>query len=143
MKKILLSVLLSLPFFSPSSVFAKHSYNPQKSSGSESLDTKRIALAKKGIKLNASLITDSAYLVSGGRHSGARPETSAHLGLDANFDMQKLAGWDGVSIHAQMTARQGQTTGGVIYKIQLLQNYPVYKSHSREVIKAVDCLNCL
>lgn len=71
---------------------------------------KRTELAQQGIKFEANLLTDTAYLADGGRNEGADPLTSAQLWLDTQLDMEKLAGWDGVTVRAVATARQGQST---------------------------------
>ena len=70
----------------------------------------RTALAQQGIKFEANLLTDTAYLADGGRNEGADPLTSAQLWLGTQLDMEKLAGWEGVTVRAAMTARQGQST---------------------------------
>ncbi|WP_180185763.1 carbohydrate porin [Acinetobacter sp. YH01008] len=70
----------------------------------------RTELAQQGIKFEANLLTDTAYLADGGRNAGADPLTSAQLWLGTQLDMEKLAGWNGVTVRAAMTARQGQST---------------------------------
>jgi porin len=70
----------------------------------------RTELAQQGIKFEANLLTDTAYLADGGRNDGADPLTSAQLWLGTQLDMEKLAGWNGVTVRAAMTARQGQST---------------------------------
>ncbi|WP_425878642.1 carbohydrate porin [Acinetobacter sp. TWP2-2-3] len=70
----------------------------------------RTELAQQGIKFEANLLTDTAYLADGGRNEGAGPLTSAQLWLGTQLDMEKLAGWNGVTVRAVMTARQGQST---------------------------------
>lgn len=71
---------------------------------------KRTELVQQGIKFEANLLTDTAYLADGGRNEGADPLTSAQLWLGTQLDMEKLAGWDGVTVRAVATARQGQST---------------------------------
>lgn len=70
----------------------------------------RTDLAQQGIKFEANLLTDTAYLADGGRNEGADPLTSAQLWLGTQLDMENLAGWNGVTVRAAMTARQGQST---------------------------------
>ena len=70
----------------------------------------RTELAQQGIKFEANLLTDTAYLADGGRNEGADPLTSAQLWLGTQLDMEKLAGWNGVTVRALMSARQGQST---------------------------------
>jgi len=71
---------------------------------------KRTELAQQGVKFEANLLTDTAYLADGGRNEGADPLTSAQLWLGTQLDMEKLAGWDGITVRAVATARQGQST---------------------------------
>ncbi|QXR19992.1 carbohydrate porin [Acinetobacter variabilis] len=71
---------------------------------------KRTELVQQGVKFEANLLTDTAYLADGGRNEGADPLTSAQLWLGTQLDMEKLAGWDGVTVRAVATARQGQST---------------------------------
>lgn len=71
---------------------------------------KRTELAQQGVKFEANLLTDTAYLAEGGRNEGADPLTSAQLWLGTQLDMEKLAGWNGVTVRAVATARQGQST---------------------------------
>ena len=70
----------------------------------------RTELAQQGIKFEANLLTDTAYLADGGRNEGADPLTSAQLWLGTQLDMEKLTGWNGVTVRAVMSARQGQST---------------------------------
>lgn len=71
---------------------------------------KRTELVQQGVKFEANLLTDTAYLADGGRNEGADPLTSAQLWLGTQLDMEQLAGWDGVTVRAVATARQGQST---------------------------------
>lgn len=70
----------------------------------------RTELAQQGIKFEANLLTDTAYLADGGRNAGADQLTSAQLWLGTQLDLEKLAGWNGVTVRAAMSARQGQST---------------------------------
>lgn len=70
----------------------------------------RTELVQQGIKFEANLLTDTAYLADGGRNAGADPLTSAQLWLGTQLDLEKLAGWNGVTVRAAMSARQGQST---------------------------------
>lgn len=70
----------------------------------------RTELAQQGIKFEANLLTDTAYLADGGRNAGADPLTSAQLWLGTQLDLEKLAGWNGVTVRAAMSARQGHST---------------------------------
>ena len=70
---------------------------------------KRTELAQQGLKFEANIMSDTAYLADGGRDAGAHPLTSAQLWLGTHLDLEKLAGWNGVTVRAVMTARQGQS----------------------------------
>ncbi len=83
---------------------------------------KRTELAQQGVKFEANLLTDTAYLADGGRNEGADPLTSAQLWLGTQLDMEKLAGWDGVTVRAVATARQGQSTS--VRDLQVSQSVP-------------------
>lgn len=71
---------------------------------------KRTELAQQGIKIEANIVSDTAYLAEGGRNAGAKPNTSEQFWLGTQLDLEKLAGWRGVTVRAVMTARQGQST---------------------------------
>ena len=71
---------------------------------------KRTQLAQDGIKFEANVASDTAYLAHGGRNEHADPTIAAQLWLGTALDMEKLVGWNGVTIRAVMTARQGQST---------------------------------
>lgn len=73
-------------------------------------DGKRTELAQQGLKFEANLLSDTAYLVNGGRHEDTSALTSSQLWLGSQFDLEKLVGWEGVTVRAVMTARQGQST---------------------------------
>ena len=110
MKKTSLFVSTSL-LFVMSHGYAKHNYSSDSQYFFGDWGGKRTEMVNKGVKFDTSLFSDTAYLVSGGRKSGSSPESSAHLNIGAEFDMQKIAGWQGVKIRAQASARQGQSMG--------------------------------
>lgn len=89
---------------------AESAFDPQGQYLLGDWDGKRTELAQQGIKFEANILTDTAYLAEGGRNEGADPLTSAQLWLGTQLDMEKLAGWDGVTVRAVATARQGQST---------------------------------
>lgn len=89
---------------------AESAFDPQGQYLFGGWDGKRTELAQQGIKFEANILTDTAYLAEGGRNEGADPLTSAQLWLGTQLDMEKLAGWDGVTVRAVATARQGQST---------------------------------
>lgn len=108
MKKLSLALLPLLAAMT--SVQAESAFDPQGQYLLGDWGGKRTELAQQGVKFEANLLTDTAYLAEGGRNDGADPLTSAQLWLGTQLDMEKLAGWDGVTIRAVATARQGQST---------------------------------
>ncbi|WP_287967338.1 carbohydrate porin [Acinetobacter sp.] len=108
MKKLSLALL---PFMvAMTSAQAESAFDPQGQYLLGDWDGKRTELAQQGIKFEANILTDTAYLAEGGRNEGADPLTSAQLWLGTQLDMEKLGGWDGVTVRAVATARQGQST---------------------------------
>lgn len=108
MKKLSLALL---PFMvAMTSAQAESAFDPQGQYLFGDWNGKRTELAQQGIKFEANILTDTAYLAEGGRNEGADPLTSAQLWVGTQLDMEKLAGWDGVTVRAVTTARQGQST---------------------------------
>ncbi|PJI31840.1 carbohydrate porin [Acinetobacter pseudolwoffii] len=89
---------------------AESAFDPQSQYLLGGWNGQRTELAQQGIKFEANLLTDTAYLADGGRNAGADPLTSAQLWLGTQLDLEKLAGWNGVTVRAAMSARQGQST---------------------------------
>ena len=73
-------------------------------------DGQRSELAQNGVKFEANIIADAAYLAEGGRDEGEDPRVASQLWLGTQLDMERLAGWDNTTVRAVMTARQGQST---------------------------------
>ena len=71
---------------------------------------KRTVLAEQGIKLDGTIASDGSYLADGGYNAHQSPTFGTQFGLGSTLDLQKLAGWDGVTVRALITARQGQST---------------------------------
>ncbi len=91
-------------------IHAESAFDPQGQYLFGDWSGKRTELANQGIKFEANLMSDTAYLADGGRDDGQDPLTSAQLWLGTQLDMGKLAGWNDVTVRAVMTARQGQST---------------------------------
>lgn len=108
MKKLSLALLPLMAAIT--SAQAESAFDPQGQYLLGDWNGKRTELAQQGVKFEANLLTDTAYLADGGRNEGADPLTSAQLWLGTQLDMEKLAGWDGVTVRAVATARQGQST---------------------------------
>ncbi len=65
------------------------------------------SLADKGIYLSLSYVEDILANVSGGRNTGVYP--AGELALGATFDLQKMAGITGGSLHIQFDERNGKS----------------------------------
>ena len=109
MKKLNLAIL-PLMMVAMTQAQAEQAFDPKGQYLLGDWDGKRTELAQKGVKFEANALTDTAYLADGGRDAGESPNTSAQFWLGTQLDLEKLAGWDGVTIRAVMTARQGQST---------------------------------
>lgn len=120
MKKLSLALLPLMAAMT--SAQAESAFDPQGQYLLGDWNGKRTELAQQGVKFEANLLTDTAYLADGGRNEGADPLTSAQLWLGTQLDMEKLAGWDGVTVRAVATARQGQSTS--VRDLQVSQSVP-------------------
>lgn len=109
MKKLNLAVL-PLMMVAMTQAHADQAFDPKGQYLLGDWEGKRTELAQQGIKFEANALTDTAYLADGGRDEGNSPNTSAQFWLGTQLDLEKLAGWDGVTVRAVMTARQGQST---------------------------------
>ena len=109
MKKLNLTIL-PLMIVAMTQAQAEQAFDPKGQYLLGDWDGKRTELAQQGVNFEANALTDTAYLADGGRDAGESPNTSAQFWLGTQLDLQKLAGWDGVTIRAVMTARQGQST---------------------------------
>ncbi|MFW1942063.1 carbohydrate porin [Acinetobacter guillouiae] len=69
----------------------------------------RTELLTQGIKLDANLIVDSAYLADGGYNSGNYPKYASQFLIGSTLDLEKLANWEGMTLKVTITARQGQS----------------------------------
>lgn len=69
----------------------------------------RTELLKQGIKLDANLIVDSAYLADGGYNSGNDPKYASQFLIGSTLDLEKLANWEGMTLKVTITARQGES----------------------------------
>lgn len=69
----------------------------------------RTELLTQGIKLDANLIVDSAYLADGGYNSGNDPKYASQFLIGSTLDLEKLANWEGMTLKVTITARQGQS----------------------------------
>lgn len=59
---------------------------------------KRIELAQQGLRFDANIQLDVAYLADGGAHPRLDPTYTSQLWLGSHLDLEKILGWDGVSV---------------------------------------------
>lgn len=69
----------------------------------------RKSLAEQGVKFDANITVDTAYLAQGGYNDQQDPTFTSQLWLGNSLDLEKLLGWEGVSLRTIVTARQGQS----------------------------------
>ena len=106
MKKIALAVLpLTL-----ATAHAADAFDPKGQYLLGDWDGQRTALAEQGLKFEANALVDVAYLAEGGREPDADPKVASQFWLGTQLDLEKLAGLEGVTVRAVMTARQGEST---------------------------------
>ena len=110
MKKFSLTLLPLLMATTMPHTYAEHAFAPNGQYLLGDWNGKRTALATEGLKFDATIATDGAYLADGGYDAHQSPTFGTQFGLGATLDMEKLAGWDGTIIRALVTARQGQST---------------------------------
>ncbi len=108
-------------------IHAESAFDPQGQYLFGDWNGKRTELANQGIKFEANLMSDTAYLADGGRDDGQDPLTSAQLWLGTQLDMGKLAGWNDVTVRAVMTALKVKVPQFVIYKIRMHLNLPMFR----------------
>lgn len=110
MKKIILSSSIMLISAVQGNVYAQDAFDPKGTYLFGDWDRKRTELAEKGIKFDANAALDIAYLADGGFDAHRAPTYASQFWLGSTFDMNQLAGWNGTTIRALITARQGQST---------------------------------
>lgn len=110
MKKLSSAVLPACLLMASNIAHAQDAFDPKGQYLLGDWDGKRTELLNQGIKIEANLATDTAYLANGGRHEDHAATTASQLWLGTQLNMEKLAGWDGVTVRAVVTARQGQST---------------------------------
>ena len=70
----------------------------------------RTELADEGIMFDGTIVSDGSYLANGGYDDRQAPTFTTQFGVGTTLNMEKLADWNGVTIRALITARQGQST---------------------------------
>lgn len=70
---------------------------------------KRTQLEQDGYKFNASIMNQSAYGVNGGYKDDHDFQTTSQLTLGANFDLDKIAGWQDTTANVIITKREGRS----------------------------------
>ncbi len=110
MKKFSLALMPTLVMAAMTHTNAADAFDPKGQYMLGDWDGKRTELAQQGVKFEANIAADAAYLADGGRNAGHSATVASQLWLGTQLNMEKLAGWDGVTVRAVMTARQGQST---------------------------------
>ncbi|WFP96262.1 carbohydrate porin [Acinetobacter sp. ANC 7201] len=110
MKKISLAILPTVLMTVMSQAHSEDAFDSKGQYMLGDWSGKRTEFAQQGVKFEANIATDTAYLANGGRNEHADPTTAGQLWLGTALDMEKLAGWNGVTVRAVMTARQGKST---------------------------------
>ncbi|MEG2268349.1 MAG: carbohydrate porin, partial [Acinetobacter sp.] len=70
-------------------------------------DGERTQLEQKGYKFTASIMSEAATNLSGGYNDDNTFENAAQLTLGANFDLNKIAGWEDTTAAIMITKRDG------------------------------------
>ncbi|SPL70249.1 carbohydrate porin [Acinetobacter stercoris] len=109
-KRIVYPVLACITLGISNQAYSESAFDPDGQYLFGDWNGKRAELEKKGIKFDANISLDTAYLADGGRNSGDEPTYASQLWLGSTFDMEKLAGWNDTVVRAIITARQGQST---------------------------------
>jgi porin len=110
MNKFSLTFLSLALLMGTTSAFSQDIFDPNGQYMLGDWNGKRTELAQDGVKFEANILADAAYLAHGGRHPHADPTVTSQLWLGTALDMGKLVGWNDVKIRMVMTARQGQST---------------------------------
>ncbi|MEJ2900034.1 carbohydrate porin [Acinetobacter sp. NS-4] len=110
MKKFSLALLPAFMLAAMTQTQAAEAFDPNGQYLLGDWNGKRSELAGQGVKFDANIAADAAYLAEGGRHEDHAATVASQLWLGSALDMEKLAGWDGVTIRAAVSARQGQST---------------------------------
>ena len=110
MNKFSLALLPALMLVAMTQTQAAEAFDPNGQYLLGDWNGKRTELAGQGVKFDANIAADAAYLAEGGRHEDHAATVASQFWLGSTLDLEKLAGWDGVTIRAAVSARQGQST---------------------------------
>lgn len=110
MKIIALSLLAISTASLMSATHAESAFDPNGKTLTGDWGGKRTALAEQGIKFDANIAMDGSYLADGGYDAHQSPTFGTQFAVGTTLNLEQLAGWDGVTVRAMVTARQGQST---------------------------------
>ena len=110
MNKFILSLLAISTTMLMTSSYAEQAFDPNATTMTGDWNGTRTELADKGIKFDGAIAVDGSYLADGGFDAHQSPTFGTQFGVGTTLDMNKLAGWNGVTVRALVTARQGQST---------------------------------
>lgn len=110
MNKFILSLLAISTTMLMTSSYAEQAFDPNATNMTGDWNGTRTELADKGIKFDGAIAVDGSYLADGGFDAHQSPTFGTQFGVGTTLDMNKLAGWNGVTVRALVTARQGQST---------------------------------
>lgn len=110
MKKIALSILAISIATSLSYAHAEKAFDLNGQTLTGDWNGTRTQLANDGVKFDGTIAVDGSYLADGGYNPHQAPTFGTQFGVGTTLDMNKLAGWEGTTIRALITARQGQST---------------------------------
>ena len=110
MNKFTLSLLALSTATLMTSSYAEQAFDLNSTTMTGDWNGTRTELAEKGIKFDGTIAVDGSYLADGGYDAHQAPTFGTQFGVGTTLDMQKLAGWNGVTVRALVTARQGEST---------------------------------
>ena len=110
MNKFTLSLLALSTATLMTSSYAEQAFDLNSTTMTGDWNGTRTELAEKGIKFDGTIAVDGSYLANGGYDAHQSPTFGTQFGIGTTLNMDKLAGWEGVTVRALVTARQGQST---------------------------------
>ena len=100
MKKIAHSLLAITICTMMSPAFAEDAFDLNGTTMTGDWNGTRTELANQGVKFDGTIAMDSSYLADGGYDAHQAPTFATQFGLGTTLDMEKLAGWSGVTVRA-------------------------------------------
>ncbi len=104
------AMICSMMGFASIQAHAEQAFDPKGQYLLGDWNGQRQTLEQKGVKFDANLYVDTDYLADGGYKPHDGVTFASQLWLGTTLDLAKLLGWDGMSVRAIVTARQGEST---------------------------------